>query len=91
MITIRQELKPYLKILTEKLKGKYFVLDSSVYKIHEIKLSDHSYSSWVTAIVENLMTKEIVESDWAFLVDFEIFEFESDEAALLYREVKEDD
>ena len=89
MTTIRKELKPYLEMLTEKLKGKYFVLDSSVYKIHEIKLNE--YSSWLEAIIENLETKEIEESDWAFLVNFEIFEFESDEAALLYREIKEDD
>ena len=88
MTTIRQELKPYLEMLTERLKGKYFVLSGSVYKIHTIE--SKYISSVISVTVENLKTKKIIESDWSSLVDFEIFEFESDEVALLYNEVKEE-
>lgn len=92
MTTIRKELEPYLEILTEKLKGKYFILNSSVFKIHKIKLSSSVLNvGSINAIVENLKTKEIHESDWAFLTYFNIFEFESDEAALLYKEIREEE
>lgn len=87
MTTILDELNPYFEIVSNKLKGKY-IIASSVYKIYGIKILDNE----IYAELEDIKNGPgmIYDESWINIVSLSIEEFDSDEAALLYFETKED-